>query len=127
MAGFLDGCKVYLSGFNPDSKDKLIKVLNIGGAVRYDNLNDQITHVLVGTHVTHDMLTIETKKLHPILVTLDWLLESLRIGEPAATENFLYKQTSSESDEPEQPSPASKKVSLRFCISIYSLNLLIVS
>lgn len=118
IGGFLDGCKVYLSGFNSESKDKLIKVLNLGGAIRYDDLNDQITHVIVGKQVPSDMLILEAKKLHPTLLTLEWIVESLRIGEPAATENYLFKETTKESDEPEHPSPASKKVATFLCVFI---------
>lgn len=115
-----------MSGFNPKSKDRLIKLLNIGGAIRYEELNDQITHVIVGKYVLADKIQIETNNLHPFLLTADWVVNSLRLGQPAATENFLYKETSNEFDETEQPSPASKKVKCVFKLYIF-LTLLIVS
>lgn len=108
-----------MSGFNPESKDRLIKLLNIGGAIRYDELNDQITHVIVGKYVLADKLKIETKNLHPILLTADWVVESLRLGQPAATENFLYKEISNKADKTEQPSPASKEVRCVFKLHIF--------
>uniref|UniRef100_A0A336KB18 CSON006828 protein n=1 Tax=Culicoides sonorensis TaxID=179676 RepID=A0A336KB18_CULSO len=108
--GFLDGCKIYLSGFKSDAKDKLIKILNIGSAIRYDHLNTQVTHMIIGKYVAHDFMTLKKKKINPILLTLEWLIESLHRGEPTETEKYLYEQDSKETtDEPEQPSPASKK------------------
>lgn len=118
-AGYLDGCKIYLSGFNADAKDKLIKILNKGGAIRFDELNDQVTHVIVGKYVTTDMQTIQEKKLQPLILTLDWLVESSQRKEPAPTDDFIFRETiADESGAPEQPSPASKKVS---CFLFYKI------
>ncbi|XP_063704321.1 DNA topoisomerase 2-binding protein 1 [Culicoides brevitarsis] len=110
--GFLDGCKVYLSGFDNDSKDKLVKFLNYGGAIRYNELSDQITHVIVGEYDSSDMIEIQSKNLHPHIVTLDWVVESLAAKEPVASEKFLYKKLSKDTQEPSLPSPASKKAIL---------------
>lgn len=45
---FLDGCCIYLSGFRTDEKEKLNRILNAGGATRYDVVNEKITHIIVG-------------------------------------------------------------------------------
>lgn len=60
---FLDGCKVFLSGFQPADKDKLIKVLNSSGAVRLDELNNQVTHMVVGEPVPNDFTLVNEKSL----------------------------------------------------------------
>ena len=40
--------QVYLSGFTAEEKDKLNKILNVGGATRFNEVNEQVTHVIVG-------------------------------------------------------------------------------
>lgn len=45
---FLDGCCIYLSGFRSEEREKLNRVLNVGGATRYDAVNEKITHIIVG-------------------------------------------------------------------------------
>lgn len=57
---FLDGCKVYLSGFQEADKEQLIKLLNSGGATRYDDLNEQVTHFVVGEHCEADFTTMKS-------------------------------------------------------------------
>lgn len=60
---FLDGCKIFLSGFKNADKEKLIKVLNPSGATRIDELNEQVTHVVAGDFVAADFATINSKSL----------------------------------------------------------------
>lgn len=45
---FLDGCKIFVSGFKPALNEKLCRILNSGGAIRFNNLTDAVTHVIVG-------------------------------------------------------------------------------
>lgn len=45
---FLDGCCIYLSGFRTEEREKLNRILNVGGATRYDVVNEKITHIIVG-------------------------------------------------------------------------------
>lgn len=45
---FLDGCCIYLSGFRAEEREKLNRILNVGGATRYDVYNEKITHIILG-------------------------------------------------------------------------------
>ncbi|KAL7976778.1 hypothetical protein Chor_008727 [Crotalus horridus] len=44
----LDGCRIYLCGFSARKLDKMKKLINSGGAVRFNQLNEDVTHVIVG-------------------------------------------------------------------------------
>ena len=50
---FLDGCKVYLSGWAGDAAahartEKLRKLINMGGATRFNQLTDTASHIVMG-------------------------------------------------------------------------------
>lgn len=40
--------QIYLAGFAANIKDKLNRILNVGGATRFDDISDAVTHVIVG-------------------------------------------------------------------------------
>lgn len=40
--------QIYLVGFATHARDKLNKILNVGGATRFDDISDTVTHVIVG-------------------------------------------------------------------------------
>nr|CAD7437710.1 unnamed protein product [Timema bartmani] len=113
---FLDGCKVYLSGFNPDQTEKLRRVLNGGGATRFNEISDSLTHVIIGKFVSEDMkqLTSATHRCWPVhcccrphVVTVSWLLESIKQRCAASEEQFSFFEHRPPPVEP--PSPLSKK------------------
>jgi len=39
--------QIYLAGFMTNIKDKLNRILNVGGATRLDDISDAVTHVIV--------------------------------------------------------------------------------
>ncbi|EDS34036.1 DNA topoisomerase 2-binding protein 1 [Culex quinquefasciatus] len=110
---FLDGCNIYLSGFTGEEKDKLNKILNSGGATRYDELSDGISHVIVGSQVAADFREIREQNLSSHVVTVEWLVRSMELKGPAPEEDeLLFKGGLKDGDgekAPEPPSPASKK------------------
>jgi topoisomerase (DNA) II binding protein 1 len=58
---FLDGCKVYLSGFTDPEQVQLTRVLNYSGGVRLTQLVESVTHC-VHSVVTNKVAT-ETNRL----------------------------------------------------------------
>ncbi len=40
--------QLYLCGLTEDQEGKLIRVVNQGGGVRYSQLSDTVTHVIMG-------------------------------------------------------------------------------
>ncbi|KAL7745556.1 hypothetical protein ACLKA6_009782 [Drosophila palustris] len=79
---FLDGCCVYLSGFRAAEREKLNRVLNTGGATRYDDPHEGLTHIIVGQLDNAAYRQWQTDGLLAAVqvVQLDWLLESIRAG-----------------------------------------------
>nr|CAD7462057.1 unnamed protein product [Timema tahoe] len=107
---FLDGCKVYLSGFNPDQTEKLRRVLNGGGATRFNEISDSLTHVIIGKFVSEDMKQLTRATHRPHVVTVSWLLESIKQRCAASEEQFSFFEHRPPPVEP--PSPLSKKDSI---------------
>jgi topoisomerase (DNA) II binding protein 1 len=99
---FLDGCKVYVSGGAPVLQDKLRKLLNTGGATRFDDISESLSHILLAGA---SLKTAEAKELgklsrQPPVVPLLWLLKSIELKHPA---HVVGPQGT------EPPSPLSKR------------------
>lgn len=45
---FFNSFQIYLAGFASNQRDKLNKILNVGGATRFDDMSDALTHVIIG-------------------------------------------------------------------------------
>lgn len=99
---FLDGCNVYLSGFSQNLAEKLRKVLNVGGATRFDDLNTAVTHIVV-PRLCGESLKETTAYILPI----EWLLASVELKKPAPVEEYLLNNSAASNSAP--PSPLSKQ------------------
>lgn len=75
---FLDGCQLYLVGFNDAQLEYLQKIINAGGATRFNKINDNVTHIVVGDEPLQDVLKLVNDEFAPHVVKVDWLLESCR-------------------------------------------------
>ncbi|KAH8295543.1 hypothetical protein KR044_004903, partial [Drosophila immigrans] len=83
---FLDGCCVYLSGFRAAEREKLHRVLNTGGATRYDDPHEGLSHIIVGQL---EMAAYRQWQEAGLLaacqvVQLEWLRESIQQGRIAS-------------------------------------------
>ncbi|XP_050100587.1 DNA topoisomerase 2-binding protein 1-A [Anopheles aquasalis] len=108
----LDGCSVYLSGFTGDEKEKLNKILNALGAVRYDEHSGAVSHVIVGEQLSSEMRQLRDSSAH--LVTLDWLAKSIEQKqlEPEEGTEYAFRPSGKSgivARVPEPPSPSSKQ------------------
>ncbi|XP_075157185.1 mutagen-sensitive 101 [Haematobia irritans] len=106
---FLDGCCIYLSGFRSEEKEKLNRILNVGGATRYDVVNEKITHIIVGQLDDNEFKAWKKENFLTAahIVRLDWLLESIKLKQTAS--EAVYRVSLPTSREPDAPSPSSKK------------------
>ncbi|XP_024083337.1 DNA topoisomerase 2-binding protein 1-like isoform X2 [Cimex lectularius] len=86
---FLDGCKIYLSGFTPQETEKLKKVINRGGATIYTKITDRLSHIIVGAFDIQDAKLLVELKSKPHTVKLEWLLASIRQKSAASIEPYL--------------------------------------
>ncbi|XP_077772515.1 DNA topoisomerase 2-binding protein 1 isoform X1 [Podarcis muralis] len=77
----LDGCRIYLCGFSGRKLDKMRKLINSGGGVRFNQLNEDVTHVIVGDYDDEELkLFLKKTTQRPYIVTAKWLLECFRKG-----------------------------------------------
>uniref|UniRef100_A0A5F9DGV6 DNA topoisomerase 2-binding protein 1 n=1 Tax=Oryctolagus cuniculus TaxID=9986 RepID=A0A5F9DGV6_RABIT len=76
----LDGCRIYLCGFSGRKLDKLRRLINSGGGVRFNQLNEDVTHVIVGDY-DDELKHFWNKSAHrPHVVRANWLLECFSKG-----------------------------------------------
>ena len=73
---FLDGCKIYLTGFTGEKLECLQKIINAGGATRFNQINASVSHVVMGAKVTKDIEILSKAEFIPHVVTAKWLLDS---------------------------------------------------
>lgn len=50
---------MYLAGFKDNEEEKIRRILNYGGAIRFTELNESVTHVIVGNPNKHDLNNIK--------------------------------------------------------------------
>ncbi|XP_035405848.1 DNA topoisomerase 2-binding protein 1 isoform X1 [Cygnus atratus] len=85
----LDGCRIYLCGFSGRKLDKMRRLINCGGGVRFDQLNEDVTHVILGEN-NNELKHFLDKTLHrPHVVTAKWLLESFTKGYLCPVEQYI--------------------------------------
>ena len=48
---FLDGCKIFCSGFSERHLEKMRRIIVNAGGIHYWNLSDVVTHVVIGEEV----------------------------------------------------------------------------
>lgn len=88
----LKDVKVFFSGFLQTDKDKFKELLALSSATTMDELNDQVSHVVVGSPVTSDLAAINSKGLTPFVVTHLWIIECFQQKQRADETPFLYQQ-----------------------------------
>lgn len=102
---FLDGISIYLYGFLPNECEKLKKILNKGGAIRFDEMSEAVTHVISGK--SYDSVLASYAKAGAYILSIDWLVESMKLKGKANESKFLLSNHASTAPEP--PSPMSKQ------------------
>ncbi|XP_024071708.1 DNA topoisomerase 2-binding protein 1 isoform X2 [Terrapene carolina triunguis] len=85
----LDGCRIYLCGFSGRKLDKMRRLINCGGGVRFNQLNEDVTHVIVGEY-NDELKQFLNKTTHrPHAVTAKWLLECFGKGYLLPVEQYI--------------------------------------
>ncbi|KAK3591402.1 hypothetical protein CHS0354_005324 [Potamilus streckersoni] len=75
---FLDSCKIYLSGFQGQAMDKLRKIINAGGATRFSQINENLTHVVIGEKISKDIEQLKGLSTRPHAVIAQWLIDCFK-------------------------------------------------
>ncbi|XP_042237542.1 DNA topoisomerase 2-binding protein 1-like isoform X2 [Homarus americanus] len=87
---FLDGCKIFLSGFGTSHMEKLRRVLNTGGATRFNHLTESVSHIVIGKTCEEVLNIIQTWASKPHVIYADWIIESIKLKRPADEAPFAY-------------------------------------
>jgi hypothetical protein len=82
-------CFIYLSGFNEHQQEQLRRCLKLAGAAVMNQLTSSVTHVIVNNtlmpeHIKH----VNTLKLNPHFVGLQWLVESMQLAMAVPESDF---------------------------------------
>ncbi|XP_032092698.1 DNA topoisomerase 2-binding protein 1 isoform X2 [Thamnophis elegans] len=105
----LDGCRIYLCGFSARKLDKMKKLINSGGAVRFNQLNEDVTHVIVGDCDDELKQFLKKTEHRPHAVTVQWLLECFRKGYLIPEEQYAPASYQQANIPPSEPPFISKK------------------
>ncbi|KAM6223874.1 DNA topoisomerase 2-binding protein 1 [Rhynchocyon petersi] len=88
----LDGCRIYLCGFSGRKLDKLRRLINSGGGVRFNQLNEDVTHVIVGDYDDElkQFWNKSTSTHRPHVVGAKWLLQCFSKGYMLPEEPYIH-------------------------------------
>lgn len=87
---FLDGCKIYLSGFSGHKLEKLRKIINCGGGTRFNQINEIVSHVVIGDRLDGDLDLLRNCDFQGFVVTVQWILDSAREGKKLSEEGKYW-------------------------------------
>lgn len=87
---FLDGCKIFLSGFTNTHLEKLRRILNFGGATRFNQLTEAVSHMVIGKPVEEHLSLVREWSTRPHLVYARWVTESIKLKRPADEAPFTH-------------------------------------
>nr|XP_015210452.1 PREDICTED: DNA topoisomerase 2-binding protein 1 [Lepisosteus oculatus] len=86
----LDGCKIFLCGFGSKQLEKVRRLINSGGGLRFNQLGEELTHIIMGDG-NEDVKQFLSKASHrPHVVTVKWLLESFSRCCLLPVENYFH-------------------------------------
>ncbi|XP_076147073.1 DNA topoisomerase 2-binding protein 1 [Alosa pseudoharengus] len=86
----LDGCKLYLCGLTGKRLEKLRRLVNAAGGLRFNQPSEELTHVVMGDP-DPDMKNFLTKTTHrPHVVMVQWLLDSLSSRSLLPEEGYFH-------------------------------------
>ncbi|KAG0723109.1 DNA topoisomerase 2-binding protein 1 [Chionoecetes opilio] len=87
---FLDGCKIFLSGFTNAHLEKLRRVLNFGGATRFNQLSEAVSHMVIGKPVEDHLSLVKRWATRPHLVYAQWITESVKLRRLADEAHYTH-------------------------------------
>lgn len=76
----LDGCKLYLCGLSGKKLEKLRRMVNSAGGLRFNQPSQDVTHIVMGEPDQGVKVFLEKATHRPHIVTVQWLLESFSRG-----------------------------------------------
>ncbi|XP_043575384.1 DNA topoisomerase 2-binding protein 1 [Chiloscyllium plagiosum] len=71
----LDGCKIYLTGFSGKKLDKLRRMINFGGGIRFNQVCEDVTYIIMGEEDKELKHCLNKISNRPYVVTARWLVD----------------------------------------------------
>ncbi|CAL1597241.1 unnamed protein product [Knipowitschia caucasica] len=88
----LDGCKLYLCGLPGNKFEKLRRLVNSAGGLRFNQPSEELTHVVMGD-LDSELKSFVSKASHrPHVVTVHWLLDSFSKGSLLPESDYLHPE-----------------------------------
>uniref|UniRef100_A0AAX7VYG1 BRCT domain-containing protein n=1 Tax=Astatotilapia calliptera TaxID=8154 RepID=A0AAX7VYG1_ASTCA len=86
----LDGCKLYLCGLPGNKLEKLRRLVNAAGGLRFNQPSEELSHVVMG-ELDQDLNNFLSKATHrPHVVTVKWLIDSFSKGTLLPEASYLH-------------------------------------
>ncbi|XP_072234547.1 DNA topoisomerase 2-binding protein 1 [Leuresthes tenuis] len=86
----LDGCKLYLCGLPVKKLEKLRRLVNAAGGLRFNQPSEELTHVVMA-ELDQELVKFLSKATHrPHVVTVQWLLDSFSKGSLLPEADYLH-------------------------------------
>lgn len=76
----LDGCKLYLCGLSGKKLEKLRRMVNTAGGLRFNQPTQELTHIVMGEADQGIKAFLDNATHRPHIVTVQWLLDSFSHG-----------------------------------------------
>lgn len=82
-------CRIFLGGFNEHQEMQLRRSIKLAGAIQVNELTSSVTHVIVNQTLPAEQIKIiETLKLTPHFVSLEWFVESMQMSMAVSESDF---------------------------------------
>lgn len=102
---FLEGCRVFTSGFTESQELHLSRVLQQAEAIKHNQLTDSVTHMIIGKRDPEHWQLLQRTGIQPYKMTLQWVVESMLMGHPVPEEDFLYNDRRTSDTQQVLPNP----------------------
>ncbi|XP_061413501.1 DNA topoisomerase 2-binding protein 1 [Lethenteron reissneri] len=90
LDSLLDGCKIFVCGFSGKRLEKLRRLVNLGGGVRYNQNSADVTHIIVGDRDRERDLTVGQENSMRNVVTAKWLVDCFTQRRLLPTDLYLH-------------------------------------
>ncbi|XP_051538717.1 DNA topoisomerase 2-binding protein 1-A-like isoform X2 [Myxocyprinus asiaticus] len=86
----LDGCKLYLCGLSGKKLEKLRRMVNSAGGLRFNQPSQELTHIVMGDPDQGVKAFLDKATHRPHIVTVQWLLESFSCGSLLPVDGYFH-------------------------------------
>ncbi|XP_077100487.1 DNA topoisomerase 2-binding protein 1 isoform X1 [Siphateles boraxobius] len=86
----LDGCKLYLCGLSGKKLDKLRRMVNSAGGLRFNQPSQELTHIVMGEPDQSVKVFLDKATHRPHIVTVQWLLDSFSHGTLLPEDGYFH-------------------------------------